>query len=380
MQNYIVGIYERPPTFTVWEVVKNESVDRTTLQALYQQCGNGFKSRKGGWPTTEARNRSFEALARRRVSLARTSVLRRPSATGGVRKSVNPSFDSKKTLGKRYIEPFHRETSEKQQHTALILERDFLTHPNRQQSNPELASIARYPASYGKRPDSGRSTDSSNRSARDTPHPHHYAHPEKHAPYDLIYNGLVKSRSASSLSALSALRPKTPPSPHHAHLPINMMAPPGTLFQEDGKTGGISPIKITQEMVKAKEVERNSLRETKRAVAGAKLAATKQLAPEDQFLTGKDASSEQTKVKVKFDLEVPDQTAVPKSDAEREKQRRSINLSKSKRMSISARVAYDTKRSGEYSHVPVARVTMDMIDLFLGEKEIEAEYALKFVS
>jgi hypothetical protein len=154
-----------------------------------------------------------------------------------------------------------------------------------------------------------------------------------------------------------------------------MMAPPGTLFRDDGKVGGISPIKMTQEMIKAKELERNSLREKKHAAGGAKLAATKQLAPEDQFLTGKEAIAEQTKNKVKFDIEVPEEKAAPKSDAERERQRRSMNISKGKRMSISARVAYDAKRSGEYTHIPVARVTMDMINLFLGEKEIEAEYA-----
>ncbi|KAJ3064560.1 hypothetical protein HDU98_012038 [Podochytrium sp. JEL0797] len=53
----------------------------------------------------------------------------------------------------------------------------------------------------------------------ETPHPHHYDHPEKHM-RRASEGSMLRTRSAQSLINLSLLRPKTPPSPHHCESPL----------------------------------------------------------------------------------------------------------------------------------------------------------------
>ncbi|ORY40736.1 hypothetical protein BCR33DRAFT_357793 [Rhizoclosmatium globosum] len=54
---------------------------------------------------------------------------------------------------------------------------------------------------------------------QETPHPHHYDHPEKHM-RRASEGSMARTRSAQSLANLALLRPKTPPSPHHCESPL----------------------------------------------------------------------------------------------------------------------------------------------------------------
>jgi hypothetical protein len=56
----------------------------------------------------------------------------------------------------------------------------------------------------------------------ETPHPHHFDHPERHMTPGSS-QGMRRTRSAISLANLTAMRPKTPPSPHHHEHPISTL-------------------------------------------------------------------------------------------------------------------------------------------------------------
>ncbi|KAJ3106823.1 hypothetical protein HDU97_005535 [Phlyctochytrium planicorne] len=66
------------------------------------------------------------------------------------------------------------------------------------------------------------SDEEGERGRKESPHPHHYDHPER---YTSPTGGLKRSRSALSLSNLNQIRPKTPPQPHHHDHPIPTLFP-----------------------------------------------------------------------------------------------------------------------------------------------------------
>lgn len=190
----------------MYEVIKEENATRSSIQTKYQQFGNDFKTFRGGWATSSEKKSSLEALQKRKFSLA---------ASG-------KSKGSKRGMSvKQYIA------------ISEVIK-----------SETDLVSAVRQatPSSSG----SSRST---------TPHPHHFQHPEKHVDIEADSGSLKKSRSTSSLAALKIIRPKTPPSPHHTDHPLNILAPPGTVFVADNVNAKITKTKITNEMIRSKQHE-----------------------------------------------------------------------------------------------------------------------------
>ncbi|KAJ3213393.1 hypothetical protein HDU67_002925 [Dinochytrium kinnereticum] len=90
-------------------------------------------------------------------------------------------------------------------------------------SKPQRSSSKSRPSSQDLDQEKGR---------KESPHPHHFDHPERHTP---SAGGLKRSRSALSLASLSQLtmRPKTPPQPHHFDHPIS------TLFPRKARSGSV---------------------------------------------------------------------------------------------------------------------------------------------
>jgi hypothetical protein len=279
-KQFISDLYDKPITFTIWEIVKADSIDRHSIQSIYRQLGDGLKARKGGWPTQEARKMSMTALAKRQFSLANMGLLnRRPTSGGGGRKSIyggpNATLDVRKKSmrtsqflrrpdGNLFVaDPNNPSTGSgkgQEMPRDIILEKDFLTRLEKQASEPDVSQMNKMSRPTSGRPMSGLSTDSS-RSGRDTPHPHHYNHPEKHVPADLLFNGLVKSRSLSSMTALSLAQHKTPPSPHHHTHPLNVIAPSGKSIVADPKSRkGYSVVDNSPALMKTKQQEQGKMK------------------------------------------------------------------------------------------------------------------------
>ena len=223
---------------------------------------------------------SMSALAKRQFSLANMGLMNRRPNSGGGRKSIfggpNPNGDARKKSiratqflrrpdGGLYMTDNTNGNSAgagkgQEMPRDIILEKDFLTRLDRQASEPDVSQISKMTRPHSGRPMSAFSTDSS-RSGRDTPHPHHYNHPEKHVPADLLFNGLVKSRSLSSMTALSLAQSKTPPSPHHHTHPLNVIAPSGKSIVSDPKSRkGYAVVNNSPELVKKKQQEQVKVR------------------------------------------------------------------------------------------------------------------------
>ena len=341
--------------------------------------------RKGGWATSEARKMSLEALEKRIFSLARTSVPKRNSTNKGNRKPTKLEEANRKA--RKYAE-IH-DTNDRER-----IERDFLTNHSQQMSDPDLTTysvLSKSTSPKGQRPESGKSDSS--RSSRDTPHPHHYDHPERHLPTD-IGRGMVKSRSTSSLAALNVMRPKTPPSPHHHAHPISTLVPHGTTFISDGIKGRFIATKMTTEIAQEKQKELMSLKSGKtpaKKIASAVDEKKKEIEIQPKLET-KDidsSSGELTTRKmtnniehlispavrptVQFDLEQRDKPVII-TDADRQKKMLAKLRAKERASLAHTKVIYEKrKKPSEFTHVPVAKVTLDAIEFFLGETEIKAE-------
>ncbi|KAI8929157.1 hypothetical protein BC831DRAFT_444904 [Entophlyctis helioformis] len=221
-------------------------------------------------------------------------------------------------------------------------------------------------AAGGDRPTSRAST-----TMRESPHPHHFNHPEKHMSPDAIQRGLVRSRSSSSLASLHQMPPKTPPSPHHFDHPLNVLAPHGRVrshsqnddrtdrrlaAKKDGKKDGrkpaVSPAKSVASSPKRVQGYVDAAKHTRR---DKKRISQGHAAFDDKHIRW-DAESQGVRTN--------NWTGLSREESERRANDQTIEMPHEKLLL--------ERKKGEYTHVPLGRIILDVTGLFFDVLETKA--------
>eukprot|EP00842_Homolaphlyctis_polyrhiza_P004274 jgi/Hompol1/4848/HPOL_003945-RA len=223
-------------------------------------------------------------------------------------------------------------------------------------------------------------------SMREGAHPHHFNHPEKHVPAD-VPRPLVRSRSSSSLTSLHQLHPKTPPSPHHHDHPLTILAPRGRVkggggsFKKDTESnfgGGGSKSKRSNKTVekessfssKADDISNKgrSFFRNRGAEASFKGAASQQDGSSERLNTTARRAIEESR-HIRWGNATPgirmfNWSDLPVEEAERRANDQVIDIPGEKPLM--------EKRKGEFTHVPLGRIILDVAGFYFDILETRA--------
>ena len=87
----IADIYENPTTFTIWEVVKNDSLDHSAIPGSIMNIASNMV-RRNVYNHNEASQMSLDAFSKRRFSLANNGR-KRPTGSAAKKAPVVESSD-----------------------------------------------------------------------------------------------------------------------------------------------------------------------------------------------------------------------------------------------------------------------------------------------
>jgi hypothetical protein len=183
------------------------------------------------------------------------------------------------------------------------------------------------------------------RDSERVPHPHHYDHPEKHV-LDAI------GRSLTSLSDLSIARSRTPPSPHHFDAPLNTILHNGQPKERKSVNA-------------AREMERKGIHHMKKKPA---TAGTPKTLIDIEERKSRPNTAKSDDRKIRWDS---DHVGV---------RNRHWNARPNQITRLANDQTIDTptdkqlleKKKGEFVHVPLGRIKMDMTSLFMGSMDATA--------
>ncbi|KAH6565514.1 hypothetical protein BASA50_003637 [Batrachochytrium salamandrivorans] len=214
-------------------------------------------------------------------------------------------------------------------------------------------------------------------SSRETAHPHHFNHPEKHVAVAWHHRELSRSRSSSSLASLHQTHTKTPPSPHHHDHPLTILAPFGRVKgpQYSKETDSIrvpqqkrhSKVKDNVEAVGG-TIQNMMLQTLERpnathpTTAGKRIAFCPQNAANDRSIL-----EEQRHIRWDSGGHIPGQSTnwleMSPEDSERHVNDQRIDRPTEK--------LYPDKRKGEYTHVAIGKVVLDIARLYFDVLEVK---------
>ena len=189
---------------------------------------------------------------------------------------------------------------------------------------------------------------------RESPHPHHFNHPEKHISLTALHSGLVRSRSSSSMSSLIQLRKKTPPSPHHHDHPLNTLLGNRNAKSEPSKDPKKTPKPLLKKAVSDSKKKKP-------------LGQSKPKEPEPK----------EDEKHIKWDnimkdsglenLSAIEWNELSVQEAERRANDQMVELPAEKNMI--------EKRKGDYTHIPLGKVSVDITGFFLDKLEAQTRIA-----
>ncbi|KAL2915720.1 hypothetical protein HK105_204666 [Polyrhizophydium stewartii] len=481
--DFIIGMYNRPSEFVIWEIMRTDEREREGVQSLTKRLpnmgitplvmpgsshnskshgGNGSGGGSGGGhgpigaPKHGAGSHKFEFVGEKLpMSLAQTGLTRRHNhhlhkkhGNGGNGDDDDPSgiaplgveqiieIDPNRprpdaVFRSRLAAEADQRARERGDH--LRIGQDFidtiLHRLTRRQSSstPDLAAglkqgvhefkslikrtnsdsppldrfrpgsplhrfltddfgVARGDGSNASNAGGGRSV--SRVSNREGPHPHHYNHPEKHVSPEAVHRGLVRSRSSSSIHTLHRVHPRTPPSPHHHDHPLTMLAPHGHVKGDvtgraDSSLGGKAASTVPSRRTAGSRATHGGEAEgrdasSNRGRSRAGRSETNQASKSDAMHPHKDGGTRgQDKGKargrtkgatavedarhIRWDAHNAGIRAINWNELTQEEAERRAN---DQIIETPAEKVLLEKRKGEYTHVPLGKLTMDVTGFF----------------
>ncbi|KAK5669598.1 hypothetical protein QVD99_003989 [Batrachochytrium dendrobatidis] len=425
---FITNLYHKPPEFVIWEIVRTDDHDKDGPQSLTRKIPNmgdeGEETPSIEFSAKENRSRS-DHTQKFPISLAQTAIKTKPVRNSKLNKRemsvppvkppkesiVSPSQSQKADVkisetmrsDSEAVNRNNNTTDEPNQNLNSSIKHQFARRQSL--SNPDLnvsfeqgahefkSLVSKRANSYSPPLDQIRPGSPLHRflnedfgigpqprekqkgkesihappraSSREAAHPHHFNHPEKHVSADVHQRTPIRSRSSSSLAGIGLMHQKTPPSPHHHDHPLTILAPHGRIKEANStKTTGhseklknnqIGKIDNCHASMPAHLFKNTLLNKSGHAFREKNKNISSSLDDTKHIRWNMDGTASTRNV---------NQTALSLEDVEKQSNDQSIDAPTEKLLL--------DKKKGEYTHIPIGKVVLDVTGFFFDMTEAKA--------